>query len=165
MKKLKEKIINWWFKVQEQYRTLKQDKKIKKLFPKLIQEEVNDPESVFNQYNLRTLNDFTQVVQIIDIPEEYQLKGQQWQIMDKLNENTYFIDQYLRKNLNIQDNLDRPEYYHIEDPSSNTPLSCRYLAIWKYKPVLTSKKTIYTINSIISVFTIGLITGLCFILI
>ena len=33
--------------------------------------------SFFNQSNLRATNNFYEVIQVIDIPEEYQLKGQQ----------------------------------------------------------------------------------------
>ena len=157
MKKLIQKIKDFWYNIHDQYRQYYHDKKMKKLFPKIIQEQDNDKESFFNEQNLRTLDNFMQVVQVIDIPEEYQLKGQQWQIMDKLNENSYFITKYLRDELGFKDNVSIPEYYHIEDPSSNTPLSCRYLAIWKYVNVLKSKKLIYIINSIISVLILGLI--------
>jgi len=153
-------IKEFYYNILEQYYIYNNDKKIKKIFDVKIKEESNDRESFFNNYNLRTLNDFKQIVQVIDIPEEYQLKGQQWQIMDKLNENTYFTTKYLKDNLGFGDNVTNPEYYHIEDPSSNTPFSCRYLAIWKYTPVLKSKKLIYTINSIITILSLSGIGGL-----
>ena len=153
-------IKEFYYNILEQYYIYNNDKKIKKIFDEKIKEELNEKESFFNNYNLRTLNDFKQIVQVIDIPEEYQLKGQQWQIMDKLNENTYFTTKYLKDNLGFGDNVTNPEYYHIEDPSSNTPFSCRYLAIWKYTPVLKSKKLIYTINSIITILSLSVIGGL-----
>ena len=162
--KLKERIENCWYDIKNQYQQFYKDKKIKKSFDKIIKDESNDRETYFNEYNLRSLNNFKQVVQIIDIPEEYQLKGQQWQIMDKLNENTYFTTKYLRDDLGFGDNVTNPEYYHIEDPSSNTPFSCRYLAIWEYTPVLKSKKLIYTINTVISTLGIGGIAGLLLVL-
>ena len=157
MKKLIQKIKDFWYNIHDQYRQYYHDKKMKKLFPKIIQEQDNDKESFFNEQNLRTLDNFMQVVQVIDIPEEYQLKGQQWQIMDKLNERSYFISKYLKEDLKLNDNVSNPEYYHIEDPSSNTPFSCRYLAIWKYIPVLTSKKTIYIINTFLSLSILSIL--------
>ena len=164
MKKIIQKIKDFWYNIHDQYVQYYHDKKMKKRFPQIIKEQDNDQESFFNEQNLRTMNDFKQVVQVIDIPEEYQLKGQQWQIMDKLNERTYFISKYLREDLGFQDNVSNPEYYHIEDPSSNTPFSCRYLAIWKYEPVLQSKKIIYIINSCITILVLGIIfLGYCLI--
>lgn len=163
--KLFRKIKDYYYYIIDQYHIYFNDKKIKKTFSKQIKEVSNDRESYFNEYNLRSMNDFNQIVQVIDIPEEYQLKGQPWQIMDKLNENTYFTTKYLRENLGFGDNVKNPEYYHIEDPSSNTPLSCRYLAIWEYTPVLKSKKLIYTVNSIITLFTSFIIGGLIFLII
>ena len=159
------KIKNCWYDIVDQYQQFYKDKKVKKSFNKIIKEVSNDRTTYFNEYNLKTLNDFKQVVQVIDIPEEYQLKGQPWQIMDKLNETAYFTTKYLRDDLGFGDNVKNPEYYHIEDPSSNTPLSCRYLAIWEYTPILKSKKLIYIINSIISVLGISGIGGLILLLI
>ena len=70
--------------------------------------------------------------------------------MDKLNEMSYFVSKYLRDDLKLGDNVTIPEFYHVEDPSSGKPFSCRYLAIWNYQPVLKSKKKIYIVNSIVT---------------
>ena len=70
--------------------------------------------------------------------------------MDKLNENAYFVTRYLRDELGFGDNITIPEFYHVEDPSSGKPFSCRYLAVWNYQPVLKSKKKIYIVNSIVT---------------
>lgn len=131
-----------------------------KAFVRIIQEEENDRESFFNANNLRSTDGFTKVVHVIDIPEEYQLKGQPWQIMDKLNENAYFVTRYLRDELGFGDNVTSPEFYHIEDPSSGKPFSTRYFGIWSYTPVLKSKKRIYIVNGIISTLIAGIIGGL-----
>ena len=161
-KDIKENIIEWWFNLKSQYKQYFKDKKAKKQFPKVIEEENNDRESMFNKLDLRATDNFKKVVYVIDIPEEYQLKGQQWQIMDKLNETSFFISRYLRETLGFNDNIKTPSYYHIEDPSENNPLSCRYLAVWEVSPVLTSKKTIYTINSIISILSFLLIGSIIY---
>ena len=131
-----------------------------KAFVQVIQEEENDRESFFNANNLRSTDGFTKVVHVIDIPEEYQLKGQPWQIMDKLNENAYFVTRYLRDELGFGDNVTSPEFYHIEDPSSGKRFSTRYFGIWSYTPVLKSKKRIYIVNGIISTLIAGIIGGL-----
>lgn len=156
--KLIENIKEWLYSYKDEYKQSKKDRIMKKKFHDSIKQEANDRESFFNRNNLRTENDFSEVVQVFDIPEEYQLKGQQWQIMDKLNENSYFVSRYLRDELKFGDNLSQPDYYHIEDPSSGKPFSCKYLAIWTYKPLLQSKKKIYIVNSIISICSLGLIS-------
>ena len=146
-----------WYNIQDKYEQYLSDKKAKKRFPKIIKEVAEDRESIFNQYNVRYSDNYKQVVYVITIPEEYQLRGQSWQIMDKLNENSYFISKYLRENLEIGDNLSMPEYYHIEDPTMNDIPSCKYLSVWTYRPVLESKKVPYIINSVISITSIGII--------
>lgn len=162
--KLIENIKNWWYDLKDQYHQLKHDKMMKKAFYQIIKEESNDRESFFNASNLRT-TDFNDVVYVFNIPEEYQLSGQQWQIMDKLHENSFFVNRYLREELKLGDNVSLPEFYHIEDPSSNVPFSCKYMAMWKYTPVLINKKKIYTVNTILSIFIIGIITGIVFLFI
>lgn len=158
--KLIENIKDWWYKLKEEYHQSSKDKQMKKAFAHIIQEEANDRESFFTLNNLRTTDGFTKVVHVIDIPEEYQLKGQPWQIMDKLNENAYFVTRYLRDELGFGDNVSIPEFYHIEDPSSGKPFSTRYVGIWSYIPVLKSKKQIYIVNSIASALIAGIIGGL-----
>ena len=130
------KIRDSWYNVQDSYKQYLNDKKAKKRFPKIIKEVAEDRESVFNQYNVKYQNNYKQVIYVITIPEEYQIAGQSWQIMD---------------------NLSMPEYFHLEDPSNNDIPSCRYLAMWQYQPVLKSKKIPYIINSGISVCGIGII--------
>lgn len=158
--KIIEKIKDWWYSLRNEYHQSSKDKLMLKAFVRIIQEEENDRESFFNANNLRSTDGFTKVVHVIDIPEEYQLKGQPWQIMDKLNENAYFVTRYLRDELGFGDNVTSPEFYHIEDPSSGKPFSTRYFGIWSYTPVLKSKKRIYIVNGIISTLIAGIIGGL-----
>ena len=158
--KIIEKIKDWWYSLRNEYYQSSKDKLMLKAFVRVIQEEENDRESFFNANNLRSTDGFTKVVHVIDIPEEYQLKGQPWQIMDKLNENAYFVTRYLRDELGFGDNVTSPEFYHIEDPSSGKPFSTRYFGIWSYTPVLKSKKRIYIVNGIISTLIAGIIGGL-----
>ena len=148
--KLFENIKDWWNSFLDDYHQSSKDKLMQKAFIKVIKEEENDRESFFTANNLRSTDGFTKVVHVIDIPEEYQLQGQPWQIMDKLNENAYFVTRYLREDLKLGDNVTIPEFYHVEDPSSGKPFSCRYLAVWNYQPVLKSKKKIYIVNSIVT---------------
>ena len=158
--KLIENIKDWWYSLKEEYHQSSKDKLMQKAFIKVIKEEENDRESFFTANNLRSTDGFTKVVHVIDIPEEYQLKGQPWQIMDKLNENAYFVTRYLRDELGFGDNVTSPEFYHIEDPSSGKPFSTRYFGIWSYTPVLKSKKRIYIVNSVVSALIAGIVSGL-----
>lgn len=151
------KIKESWYNIQDNYKLYLSDKKAKKRFPKIIKEVAENRESVFNQYNVKYQNKYKQVIYVITIPEEYQIGGQAWQIMDKLNETSYFISRYLRDELGIGENLSYPEYFHIEDPTDNNTPSCRYLAMWEYRPALKSKKIPYIVNSIISISSIGII--------
>ena len=70
--------------------------------------------------------------------------------MDKLNEMPYFVSKYLREDLKLGDNVTIPEFYHVENPSSEKPFSCIYFAIWNYQPVKKKKKKIYIVNSIVT---------------
>ena len=158
--KLIENIKDWWYSLKEEYHQYSKDKLMQKAFVQVIQEEENDRESFFTANNLRSTDGFTKVVHVIDIPEEYQLQGQPWQIMDKLNENAYFVTRYLRDELGFGDNVTSPEFYHIEDPSSGKPFSTRYFGIWSYTPVLKSKKRIYIVNSVASALIAGIVGGL-----
>ena len=129
--KLKENFTDW----KNIYLQMKLDKANLEQFKKVIQDEYNDRRSQFNNFNLRADNDFSEIGYVIDIPEEFQTKGQEWQIMDKLNENSFFITEYLKKKLGFEDYVSFPEYYHIEDPSDDSStLSCSYLATWKFIP-------------------------------
>lgn len=154
------KTRDFWYNIQDNYRLYLNDKKVKKRFPKIIKEVAEERESVFNQYNIRYTDNYNLVVYVITIPEEYQTRGQAWQIMDKLNENSYFISRYLREDLGIGDNLSMPEYFHLEDPSNNDIPSCKYLAVWRFEPQLKSKKIPYIINSGITVGSLGIIGGI-----
>lgn len=158
--KLIENIKDWWYSLKEEYQQSSKDKLMQKAFVQVIQEEENDRESFFTANNLRSTDGFTKVVHVIDIPEEYQLKGQPWQIMDKLNENAYFVTRYLRDELGFGDNVTSPEFYHIEDPSSGKPFSTRYFGIWSYTPILKSKKRIYIVNSVATALIVGIVSGL-----
>ena len=138
--KLIENIKDWWYSLKEEYHQYSKDKLMQKAFIKVIKEEENDRESFFTANNLRSTDGFTKVVHVIDIPEEYQLQGQPWQIMDKLNENAYFVTRYLRDELGFGDNVTSPEFYHIEDPSSGKPFSTRYFGIWSIHQYLNLRK-------------------------
>lgn len=150
------------YDIYDQYEQYKRDKKAKKLFYARLKEVSEDRESLFNQYNLTAINNYSQIAYVVNIPEEFQLKGQQWQIMDKLNEYTYFMSKYLREDVGIGENLSQPSYYHIEDPSANTPLSCKYLVIWEFEEVLKNKKVPYIINTLLAVFGLGILGGLTY---
>ena len=51
MKKFIQKIKDFWYNIYDQYVLYFNDKKMKKLFPKIIKEQDNDKESFFNEQN------------------------------------------------------------------------------------------------------------------
>lgn len=146
--KLFENIKEWVVDIKNIYLQSKLDKRNRELFKQTIQDEYNDRMSEFNKFNLRADNDYTEIGYVIDIPEEYQTRGQEWQIMDKLNENGYFISIYLQDKLGFREYVSEPSYFHIEDPNDTQNVSCSYLATWTYRPILTHKqlKKLYIIE-------------------
>lgn len=143
------------------------DKENKKKFQEIIQEQFNDRNSKFNEFGLRTDKEFTEIGYVIDIPEEYQSRGKDWQIMDKLNENGYFVTMYLKKELGFENYVSNPKYYHIEDPSDETSLSCSYLATWNYTPMLQKEhhNKILKIKVISGIGIGGIIAGIAALLV
>ena len=129
------------------------DKKYKKQFQEVIREAYEDRESDFNKkFNLKTDNNFLEIALVIDIPEQFQIKGADWQIMDKLNESTYFVTMYLQQDLGFNGYVTYPKYFHIEDPASDGNVSCTYLATWNFAPKLTKKYKIKLLSRILGVF-------------
>ena len=68
-------------------------------------------------------------------------------IQDKLNENTYFVTDFIEKACHLHNYIGRPEYYHIEDPSAKSDeVSLMYLAEWRFHPMVSSsmKRKLYS---------------------
>ena len=121
------------------FRQLKLDKHNHELFIKTINEECNDRKSEFvTKYNLRLGDDGESLVLVTKIPVEFQTSGHDYMIADKLNENTYFITEFLKMKAGFFDYITLPEYYHVEDPASNE-VSLTYLAVWRFNPMLTKE--------------------------
>ena len=154
------RIKNWFNNIKQQYKVAKEDKQNRKLFIDSVKAELRDRTGFFAQYNIKIDNDnYTQIVYPISIPIEFQTAGQDWQIKDKLDENSYIVSRFLRTKWGYSDNISGPEYYHLEDPTDNN-VSTRYIAIWNFVNQLESKKTIYIINTIIAIIAISIIGGL-----
>lgn len=84
------------------------------------------------------------------------MAGRDWQIKDKLDDNSYIVSRYLKTKLGYANNIDGPEYYHIEDPTDEHA-STKYIAVWNFVNQLKSKKLIYTINITTGIIITGLI--------
>lgn len=112
-------------------------------------------------YNIRIDNDnYYQIIYPISIPKEFQVAGQDWQILDKLNETSYIVTRFLRTELGYSENIPDPEYYHLEDPTDNN-VSSSYIAVWNFENQLKSKKFVYSIISgtiIITLSILGLLS-------
>lgn len=146
------------------YKQKKLDKYNLELFKKTIKDEYTDPESEFNSYKLYPASDYTYIAKRLDIPEEYQLQGVDWQKRDKLNEYTYFITIYLKDKLGFKNYISEPIFYHVEDanPTEDSGVSLTYLAVWTYKPMLQQKniRRIYVLSFIIMVILTLIAAGI-----
>ena len=95
--KLFRKIREWYFETLNMYRQIRLDSKNYKLFLRTIREECNDPKSPFVKMNLKLGDDAKSIVYITNIPAELQTTHNDFMIQDKLNENTYFMTEFLKK--------------------------------------------------------------------
>ena len=142
------KKVSEWF--QEQINTFRQvraDSAALDTFMDYIEEECMDRESVFNKMNLKAGEDGQTLVLVTRVPEEVQMNGQDYLIEDKLNENTHFITEEIRKETGLYDYILRPDYFHVEDPSNDRTVSLTYLAVWKFHPLVseTDRRRVYTL--------------------
>ena len=132
------------YRIKERYyetlnmiRQISLDKKYEKVFLRVIREETADPKSEFVHKNLKLGDDRKSLIYITNVPEQVQQLGQDFMIYDKLNENTYFMTEFIEKACHLHNYIGRPEYYHIEDPSSDS-VSLMYLAEWRFHPMIDS---------------------------
>ena len=158
-----QKIKDYIFNIIVEYRISKADKKNKKTFISTVKSELEDRNSFFTIYNIRVDSDnYKQITYLINIPAEFQIAGQDWQIKDKLDESSYIVSRYLKTELGYINNINGPEYYHLEDPTDDK-VSTQYLAVWNFVNQLKSKKRIYIINTILSIIGISVISILLYI--
>lgn len=156
--KIFQKIKDYIRNIIIEYRINKADKRNKKSFISTVKTELKDRNSFFTMYNIRVDSDnYTQITYLINIPAEFQIAGQDWQIKDKLDESSYIISRYLKTELGYVNNIAGPEYYHLEDPSDDK-VSTQYLAVWNFINQLKSKKRIYIINTILSIIGLSIIS-------
>lgn len=152
------RIINWVKKIKTNYINAVEDIRNKKSFIAKVKADLKDRNSFFYMYNLKVDTDnYTQVIQVINIPREFQIAGQDWQIKDKLDETAYVVSRYLKTELGYNDNITGPEFYHIEDPTSDS-ISTEYLGIWNYVYRTKYHKTYYILNTVFVVLSLLLIS-------
>lgn len=126
---------------------------------------MSDRESFFSMYNIRIDNDnYYQIIYPINIPNEFQIAGQNWQILDKLNETSYIVSRFLKTELGYVNNISDVEYYHLEDPT-NDNVSTTYIAVWNFVDQLQSKKLVYSILYGSVLFTLSVLGILSYIFI
>lgn len=159
--KLFKKIREFYFTTLNMYRQIGLDNKNRKLFTKSITEESEDPKSEFIKKNLKVGEDGESIVYVTQVPQEVQNNGQDFLIMDKLNESTYFITEFLKRMMGFNEYVSLPEYYHIEDPSSDD-ISLTYLAVWHYNPMIgkSLKRKLYLYPVVIAlIIALGVTVG------
>ena len=156
------KIKNYISNIISEYKLYNEDKRNRKSFIATVKSELENRGSFFSLYNIRVDRDnYEQVNYLISIPPEFQIAGQDWQIKDKLDENSYIVSRYLKNELGFGNNINGPEYYHLEDPADDN-VSTQYLSVWSFTNQIQSKKRIYIINSILSIIGISLISLLLY---
>ena len=159
-KKIKEK----WYEGINLFRQIALDRKNRKIFLDTIREETADPESDFvKKWNLKLGDDGESLIYLTSVPENFQSSGRDFMIQDKLNENTYFVTEFLKKICQGGEYISLPEYYHIEDPSSSE-ISLMYLAVWHFSPIIYPSLKYKAIGGLVVGSTL-LIGGLVWLLI
>ena len=145
-KKIREK----WFESINLFRQIALDRKNRKIFLNTIREETADPESDFvKKWNLKLSDDGESLVYITSVPENFQSSGRDFMIQDKLNENTYFVTEFLKKICQGGEYISLPEYFHVEDPSSDD-ISLTYLAVWHFNPIIYPSLKYKAIGSLVA---------------
>lgn len=129
------KIKEFYYETMNMYRQISLDNKNRKLYLRTVREECIDPQSRFVKMNIKLADDQESLVYVTNIPAELQASRNDFMIQERLNENTYFISEFLRKDAGFANYISLPEYFHIEDPSSDD-ISVLYLAVWKFNPIV-----------------------------
>lgn len=133
-----ENLKEFYYETVNAYRQIGLDKKYKKEFVRVIHEASADAESPFVKQNFKIGDDGESVFLVTSVPVEFQTSGQDYLIQDKLNENTYFATQFLKREMGGGEYITIPEFYHVEDPSSEE-ISLTYLAVWRFNPMVDDK--------------------------
>ena len=138
----------FWLKIKDKvsdlvnmYRQIGLDRKYHKIYMETLDSEFSDRESEFVKMNLKYDPETYNIMFMLKIPMEFQQTGQDWMILDKLNEDTFFVTEFLKKKAGFDNYITPiPEFFHVEDPTiddgDNSPA---YLAIWKFMPMINDK--------------------------
>ena len=146
---------------------IRQDSIYRKRFIAAIESQCYDPRSAFVKMGLKPSEDGESLIQVVSVPEEVQLNGQDFVIQDKLNESTFFTTKILRESTDLNDYITVPEYFHVEDPSNDNAVSLTYLAVWHFNPMVSDelKKKTYAVLSTVGAVLAGGLGYFAFILI
>ena len=160
------KIRETYFETVNMLQQIRQDKEYFKVFVRTINEECADPKSEFVKMGLKVGDDGESIVYLTGVPEEFQSSGRDYMILDKLNENTYFVTDFLKKIWRGDNYISVPEFYHIEDPASDG-VSLMYLAVWHFQPMIPQnlKNKLYAKLGTLGTLVAGSLGYLAFVLI
>lgn len=161
-RKLREK----YYETLNMYRQISLDRKYRKEYLSIIREQCADPKSSFVKNNLKLGDDGESVCYVTNIPAELQTTRNDFMIYEKLNENTYFMTEFLKKEAGFGNYITLPQYFHIEDPSSDD-ISVLYLAVWRFNPMIypsLKRKALEWLYGSLAAIMAGLCAGAYFIL-
>lgn len=139
--------IKKFFKDWKQTKT---DKKNIELWKADIKHEAAKLDSKFNAFGLTLDDSLMTITAIVTLPEAYQFSNNDALKYAKLKEDVMPINIYLARDLNWGEYINKPEFYYVEEDVSDdnlndstnekenvlTGVSCTYLAIWRFKPLV-----------------------------
>lgn len=130
------KIREWYYEYLNLLRQIRLDSKYRQVFLRTIREELADPQSKFVKMNLQMGPDGESIACLTTIPEEFQTHANDFMIQDKLDENTYFVTEFLKKITEGFNYITKPDYMHVEDPTTPNAISLTYMAVWHFTPMI-----------------------------
>lgn len=163
------KFLNSIYNFISNVKQIKIDIQNRKKFLVDIAREQRDVNSTFNKYKLFCDSDYNTISCVIPIPENFQLSGTDLQIYDKLQDEVRPINTYIGTELNWGEYFVAPEFFHIEDEDSDNNInqselkkmvSCTYLAIWRYTPVILTNKRFWVQFTSVVIGLIAIIAGI-----
>lgn len=138
MKKFKY-IVKQFF---DNIKQIKIDKETRKQYLQDIKDEIRNPNSNYNKFQLSSNEDYTSISYVTNIPENYQIAGTDIMKLSKLQEDIRPIMEYLI-NLGYGEYFTAPQYFYVEtkdddqkDENVLSEVSCTYIIKWDYKPIL-----------------------------
>lgn len=123
-----------------------------------IKREIVNPNSAFNIFNLNIDEEYKKISTFIKLPPEMQIKENDASKYKYLKDYSRQITLYIGTDLNWGEYFLAPNFYYIEDEDDTENISCTYLAVWEYKPVILENKNFWVLFSSLILCNLAIIT-------